>query len=67
MLWHDEKAVDYQHLENLLPLENATDISLLIIRGGPEEIGAGVEQKELLTVHLPTGEVTHVPLKLADD
>ena len=67
LLWHDEKAVDYQHLENLLPLENATDISLLIIRGGPEEIGAGVEQKELLNVHLPTGEVTRVPLKLADD
>ena len=66
VLWHDEKAVDYQHLENLLPLDNATDLSLLIIRGGPEEIGAGVEQKELLTVHLPTGEVTRIPLKIAD-
>ncbi len=66
LLWHDEKAVDYQHLENLLPLNHATDLSLLIIRGGPEEIGAGVEQKELLSVHLPTGEVTHIPLKIAD-
>ena len=67
LLWHDEKAVDYQHLETLLPLDNVTDFSLIIIRGGPEDIGAGVEQKELLTVHLPTGEVNHTFLKKADD
>ena len=59
-LWHQEKKVDYQRLEDLISLKYAAQIEFVIAKNGPES-NVPVS-KRLVVVDLATGEVISAAL-----
>lgn len=57
--WHRETEVDYDHLENLLPLKGADEVEMMLVKGGTVQTGSDAHAvKTLISVDLNTGKVS---------